>query len=85
MSTPGPVEPAQQHLCRGPIDIVQGLEHKRARRKEKFWRLHCRKTANQKPLRIGKGKGAERMRDVGLEMVERTRGYGQRVPLVLSV
>ncbi|KAI1982723.1 hypothetical protein LOZ53_006207 [Ophidiomyces ophidiicola] len=74
---------------RGPIDIVAGLEKKREKRKEKFWRQHCRKAAKEqlerkKPLC---GKGAERMRERGLEAAERFKGYnvitdGQ---LVLSV
>ena len=68
---------------RGPIDIVQGLEKKRQRRKEKFWLSHCR--TGTKERRCQPGKGAERMREVGLEMADRCKGYGQRVPLVLSV
>ncbi|MCJ1332937.1 hypothetical protein MMC10_009631 [Thelotrema lepadinum] len=68
---------------RGPIDIVQGLEKKRQRRKEKFWLTHCRNGTKER--RCQPGKGAERMREVGLEMADRCKGYGQRVPLVLSV
>ncbi|MCJ1442770.1 MAG: hypothetical protein MMC23_003267 [Stictis urceolatum] len=71
---------------RGPIDIVQGLERKRQRRKEKFWRIHCRHAnAKDKERRPPPGKGAQRMREVGLEMADRCRGYGQRLQLVLSV
>ncbi|KAJ5245937.1 hypothetical protein N7468_000920 [Penicillium chermesinum] len=73
---------------RGPIDIVEGLEKKRQKRKEKFWRQHCRKNAKEQ---IGRrpipGKGAERMKELGLEVAERTRAYGvgQDTQLVLSV
>ena len=70
---------------RGPIDIVQGLETKRQRRKEKFWRQHCRGSGKEKERRCQPGKGAERMKELGLEMADRFRGYGQRVQLVLSI
>ena len=69
---------------RGPIDIVQGLETKRQRRKDKFWRQHCR-TSTRDRSRCHPGKGAERMRELGLEMADRCRGYGQKAPLVLSI
>ena len=73
---------------RGPVDIVEGLEKKRQKRKEKFWRQHCRKAAkeqtNRRPIR---GKGAERMKELGLEAAERCRAYGvgEDAQLVLSV
>ncbi|KAJ6045077.1 hypothetical protein N7499_007582 [Penicillium canescens] len=73
---------------RGPVDIVEGLEKKRQKRKEKFWRQHCRKAAKEQ---MGKrpvpGKGAERMKELGLEAAERCRAYGvgQDAQLVLSV
>ena len=70
---------------RGPIDIVQGLETKRQRRKDKFWRQHCRQAAKEKERRCQPGKGAQRMRELGLEMADRCRGYGQRQQLVLSI
>ena len=70
---------------RGPIDIVQGLERKRQRCKEKFWRQHCRNAGKDKDRRVQPGKGAERMRELGLEMADRCRGYGQRTQLVLSI
>ena len=73
---------------RGPIDIVEGLEKKRQKRKEKFWRQHCRKAAKeQMERRRVPGKGAERMRELGLEVAERCRAYGvgQDAQLVLSV
>ena len=70
---------------RGPIDIVRGLETKRQRRKDKFWRQHCRHAGKEKERRCQPGKGAERMRELGLEMADRCRGYGQKAQLVLSV
>ena len=73
---------------RGPIDIVEGLEQKRQKRKEKFWRQHCRRVAKeQADRRPLPGKGAERMEKLGLEAAERCRGFGvgQDAQLVLSV
>jgi hypothetical protein len=73
---------------RGPIDIVEGLEKKRQKRKEKFWRQHCRKAAKEQMVRRPiPGKGAERMKELGLEVAERCRAYGvaQDTQLVLSV
>lgn len=77
--------PSTDLHSRGPIDIVQGLERKRQRRKEKFWRLHCRNGAKDKERRCQPGKGAQRMRELGLEMADRNRAYGQRAEVVLSV
>lgn len=74
--------------ARGPIDIVEGLEKKRQKRKEKFWRQHCRKAAKeQMERRPVPGKGAERMKELGLEVAERCRAYGvgEDAQLVLSV
>lgn len=73
---------------RGPIDIVEGLEKKRQKRKEKFWRQHCRKAAKeQMERRPVPGRGAERMKELGLEVAERCRAYGvgEDAQLVLSV
>ncbi|KAJ5807790.1 hypothetical protein N7474_009059 [Penicillium riverlandense] len=73
---------------RGPVDIVEGLEKKRQKRKEKFWRQHCRKAAKeQMERRPTPGHGAERMKELGLEVAERCRAYGvgQDTQLVLSV
>lgn len=74
---------------RGAIDIVLGLEQRRLKRKEKFWRQHCRKAAKEgqerKPI---PGKGAERMKELGLVAAERCRAYGfdhQAQQVVLSV
>ncbi|KAE8403793.1 hypothetical protein BDV37DRAFT_249332 [Aspergillus pseudonomiae] len=73
---------------RGPIDIVEGLEKKRQKRKEKYWRQHCRKAAKEQMVRRPiPGKGAERMKDLGLAVAERCRAYGvgEDAQLVLSV
>ena len=81
-------EPDGEIIKRGPIDIVQGLENKRRRRKEKFWLTHCRKEAKEKEKdrrRQPPGRGAKRMRELGLEAADRCRGYGQRLQLVLSI
>lgn len=75
---------------RGPVDIVMGLERKRQKRKEKFWRQHCRKAAKEhaerKPV---PGRGATRMKELGLVCAERNRGYGipghQSTQLVISL
>jgi len=76
---------AQDVHSRGPIDIVQGLEKKRQRRREKFWRQHCRTAGREKERRCLPGKGAERMKELGLEMAEKCRGYGTKAHVVLSV
>ena len=69
---------------RGPIDIKQGLEARKQRRKEHYWRKHCR-DHKDKSRRCAPGKGAERMRELGLEMAHRNRAYGQKLELMLSV
>ncbi|MCJ1260464.1 hypothetical protein MMC22_000325 [Lobaria immixta] len=73
------------HCSRGPIDIVKGLESRRQRRREKLWRQHCRYAAKDKERKCQPGKGAERMRELGLEMANKVRDYGQKAALVLSV
>lgn len=80
---------ADRSHTRGAVDIVAGLEKKRQKRKEKFWRQHCRKVAKEqqerkKPL---PGQGAERMKELGLEVAERFRAYGvgQEAQLVISI
>jgi len=87
--TPAVEEPprADMHV-RGPVDIVIGLEKKRQKRKEKYWRQHCRKAAKeQSERRPVPGRGAERMKELGLECAERNRGYGlgQQQQLVISL
>ena len=67
---------------RGPIDIVQGLEAKRQRRREKYWKQHCRTFRDR---RQHPGQGAERMKEVGLLSSERYKGYGPKLQLVLSI
>jgi hypothetical protein len=82
------LSPSDRGHTRGAIDIVAGLEKKRQKRKEKFWRQHCRKAAKEqlerKPV---PGRGAERMKELGLEVAERFRayGFGQDTQLVLSI
>ncbi|KIW65786.1 hypothetical protein PV04_08011 [Phialophora macrospora] len=87
--TPAIEEPPRPDMhVRGPVDIVAGLENKRQKRKEKFWRQHCRKAAKEQAERKPvPGRGAERMKELGLECAERTRGYGtgQHAQLVLSL
>lgn len=73
-----------QSHSRGPIDIVQGLETRRQRRKEKFWRQHCR-MSKDRGRRCHPGQGAERMKEVGRQMADRFRDYGPKAQLVLSV
>lgn len=87
--TPATEEPRSDLHVRGPVDIVMGLERKRQKRKEKFWRQHCRKAAKEyaerKPV---PGRGATRMKELGLECAERNRGYGipgQSTQLVISL
>lgn len=74
-----------EHCSRGPIDIVKGLESRRQRRREKLWRQHCRYAAKDKERKCQPGKGAERMKELGLEMANKARDYGQKAALVLSV
>ncbi|KAG8526899.1 uncharacterized protein KY384_008328 [Bacidia gigantensis] len=73
---------------RGPVDIVQGLEKKRQRRREKFWRLYCMKAhaGKEKERKCQPGKGAERMRELGIQVQDRFKGYGHnRANLMLSI
>lgn len=54
---------------RGAIDIVKGLEKKRQRRKENFYQKQCNRARKGQPERRPQpGKGAERMRELGLLM-----------------
>jgi hypothetical protein len=70
--TPGPnpleyndEEPAADDIpVRRAIDIQVGLEKKRQRRKEQLYRKQHRKPAKEK--RPAPGRGAERMREMGL-------------------
>ncbi|KAL8682169.1 MAG: hypothetical protein Q9186_001790 [Xanthomendoza sp. 1 TL-2023] len=80
-----PKSKAADMRSRGPIDIVTGLEKKRQRRKEKFWRQHCRTAGKEKERRCQPGKGAERMRELGLEMAGKNKGYLPNAQLMLSI
>jgi hypothetical protein len=54
---------------RGAIDIVKGLERKKQRRKEKLYQKQCNRARKGQPERKPQpGKGAERMRELGLLM-----------------
>lgn len=69
---------------RGAVDIVKGLEQKRQRRKEKFHQKYCDRARRgqipeRKPL---PGRGAERMKELGLLMAGKK---GQGGNYVLSV
>lgn len=75
---------ARDSHSRGPIDIVKGIERRRQRRREKFGRQHCRTTGKERERRCQPGKGAERMRELGLEMAVRCKGYGLKTELILS-
>lgn len=70
---------------RGPINIVRGLENKRRWRRERLCRQQVRHTGKEKERRCQPGKGAERMRELGLEMAGKGRGYCPRAELVLSL
>lgn len=70
---------------RGPIEIVRGLESRRQRRKEKLWRQYYRCAGKEKERKCQPGKGAERMRELGLEMANKAREYGHKGDLILSV
>jgi hypothetical protein len=59
---------------RSAIDIVMGLEKKRDRRREKLYERHCRLKAQREKKPMTKGKGAEKMRDLGLGLYEWRRG-----------
>jgi hypothetical protein len=63
---------------RKAIDIVKGLERKRHYRKEKFYKGKGKNQPERRPL---PGKGAERMREVGLHMAGKT---GTQAPYMLS-
>ncbi|MCJ1438557.1 hypothetical protein MMC27_007947 [Xylographa pallens] len=78
-------EPNNDTHSRGPIDIVQGLERKRQKRREKYWRQANRHAGKEKERRCQPGKGAERMRELGLEVADRNKAYGQQAQLVLSI
>jgi len=61
-------------LNHSAIDIVMGLEKKRERRREKLYERHCRLKAQQEKKPLTKGRGAKKMRDLGLGLYEWRRG-----------
>jgi hypothetical protein len=76
-----PAESANKDLPkRGAIDIVKGLEKKRQRRREKMLQKAAAKAATkgEKAYKVKPGKGAERMREIGLEL-QRYRGKGEHI------
>jgi len=66
---------------RGAIDIVKGLERKRQRRKEKFL---CKGRKHHSERKPQPGKGAERMRELGLIMAGKTGDTGGQNPYMMS-
>lgn len=72
---------------RGAIDIVKGLEQKRQRRKEKFYQKHCNRArkVGQPERKPQPGKGAERMRELGLQMAGKLENRTGRAEFVLSI
>ena len=66
---------------RGAIDIVKGLERKRQGRKEKFYKGKGKGGKDQAERRPLPGKGAERMRELGLHMAGKT---GAQAPYMMS-
>lgn len=71
---------ASDYHKRGAIDIYKGLEKRRQRRKEKLHAKMCAKAAakGEKAYKVKPGKGAERMRELGLEL-QRYRGKGEHI------
>lgn len=62
---------------RGAIDIVQGLEQKRRRRRQKFFEKYCQHKERKRErgehkarARPKPGKGAQRMRQIGIDCAE---------------
>lgn len=63
-------EPAYK---RGAIDIVQGLQQRKSRCRQKFWEKFCQhkdKKREHKRTRPPAGKGAQRMRQIGIDCAE---------------
>ena len=71
---------------RGAIDIVKGLEHKRQRRKEKLYQKLCNRARKGQPQKKPlPGKGAERMRDLGLQLAGKVDERVGRAEYVISL
>lgn len=64
-------------LTRRAIDIKEGLECKRQHRKEKLYQKHCKKSGHRPPP--PPGKGAERMREMGIELAAYKSGMGKQM------
>ena len=87
-SSPTGHRPRKHPHKRGAIDIVNGLECKRRRRREKAWFKYCQRAAKGKERRPPPGQGAERMRELGLEKAGKNKGNGlcqQPAKYVLSI
>ncbi|KLU88987.1 hypothetical protein MAPG_07966 [Magnaporthiopsis poae ATCC 64411] len=65
-----PAAVSKEGHVRGAIDIVKGMEHRRQRRREKFKEKQCNRARKglAPERRPQPGKGAERMRELGLLM-----------------
>ena len=65
---------------RGAVDIVKGVQWKRQRRKEKLHQKLCAKAAakGEKQHKVKPGKGAERMRELGLQL-QQYRGKAEHI------
>jgi hypothetical protein len=71
---------------RGAIDIVKGLEHKKQRRKEKLCQKLCNRARKGQPQRKPQpGKGAERMRDLGLQLAGKVEERNGQAEYVISL
>jgi len=59
----------EKPYSRGAIDIIQGLEHKRLKRREKLYKHYwkCQEKKKGKQACPQSGKGAQRMRQIGIE------------------
>lgn len=57
----------EKPYARGAIDIIQGLECKRLKRREKLYRQYWKREEKRKDKRPQPGRGAQRMRQIGIE------------------
>lgn len=79
-------EDAASGHTRGAIDIVKGLEHKRQRRKEKLYQKLCNRARKGQPQKKPQpGKGAERMRDLGLQLAGKVEERTGQAAYVISL
>jgi hypothetical protein len=56
------------------VDIVKGLEQKRQRRREKLLQKYAYRQGREKERRPVAGLGVERMRELGLNMIDKGKG-----------